>query len=46
MWSAGFYLTCYLACKAWPVMDELGKKKKKKRASQSQPAWKVYVSRF
>jgi hypothetical protein len=19
MWSAGFYLTCYLACKAWPV---------------------------
>jgi hypothetical protein len=21
MWSAGFYLTCYLACKAWPVMD-------------------------
>jgi hypothetical protein len=21
MWSAGFYLICYLACKAWPVVD-------------------------
>jgi hypothetical protein len=29
MWSAGFYLTCYLACKAWPVMDGLKEKKKK-----------------